>query len=71
MHFAVNHECSIIVLVLGSSPTYSLHINHSGHDSLTEIFFRAPMFRSGLEARSNKNSNTNSVSTKCRLQTAD
>ena len=35
------------------------------------FFFPAPLFRSGLEARSNKNSNTNPVSTKCRLQTAD
>ena len=34
------------------------------------IFSRAPVFRSGLEARSNKNSNTSPVSTKCRLQTA-
>ena len=52
-----------------SSSTYSPHISHSGQDSLTRIFFRAPIFRSGLEARSNKNSNTNPVSTKCRLQT--
>ena len=52
-----------------SSSTYSPHINHGGQDSLTRIFFRAPIFRSGLEARSNKNSNTNPVSTKCRLQT--
>ena len=33
------------------------------------IFFRAPLFRSRLEARSNKKGNTNPVSTKCRLQT--
>ena len=52
-----------------SSSTYIPHCNHSGQDSLTRIFFRAPTFRSGLEARSNKNSNTNPVSTKCRLQT--
>ena len=52
-----------------SSSTYIPHSNHSGQDSLTRIFFRAPTFRSGLEARSNKNSNTNLVSTKCRLQT--
>ena len=36
-----------------------------------EFFFRAPIFRSGLEARSNKNSNTNPVIKKCRLLTAD
>ena len=54
-----------------SSSTYIPHSNHSGQDSLTRILFRAPTFRSGLEARSNKNSNTNPVSTKCRLQTAD
>ena len=54
-----------------SSSTYSPHINHSGQYSLTRIFFRAPIFRSGLEARSNQNSNTNPVSTKCGLQTAD
>ena len=64
----INHF-SIIVLVLGSSSTYSPHINHSGLDSLTKIYFRAPTFRSGLEARSNKNNNTNLVSTECRLQT--
>ena len=58
------------MLFLGSSSTYSPHINHSGQDSLTKISFRAPIFRSGLEARSNKNSNTNPVSTKCWLQTA-
>ena len=63
-----SYHYSIIVLVLGSFSTYSKHINHSGQDGLN-IFFRAPLFRSGLEARSNKNSNTNPVSTKCRLQT--
>ena len=31
-------------------------------------FFRAPIFRSRLEARSKKNSNTNPVNAKCRLQ---
>ena len=61
----------MIVLVLGSSSTYSPHINHSGQDSLTKIYFRAPIFRFGLEAPSNKNSNANPVGTKCRLQTAD
>ena len=30
--------CSIIVLVLGSSSTYSQHINHSGKDSLKYSF---------------------------------
>ena len=57
------------MLFLRCSSTYSPHINHSGQDSLTKISFRAPIFRSGLEARSNKNSNTNLVSTECRLQT--
>ena len=65
-----SYHYSIIVLVLGSFSTYSKHINHSGQDGLN-IFFRAPLFRSGLEARLDKNSNTNPVSTKCRLQTAD
>ena len=65
-----SYHYSIIVLVLGSFSTYSKHINHSGQDGLN-IFFRAPLFRSGLEARSDKNSNTNPVSTKYRLQTAD
>ena len=45
----------MIVLVLGSSSTYSPHINHSGQDSLART----------------KNSNTNPVGKKCRLQTAD
>ena len=36
-----------------------------------KFFFQAPIFRSRLEARPNKNSNINPVSTKCRLQTAD
>ena len=57
------------MLFLGSSSKYSPHINYSGQDGLTEFFFRAPIFRSGLEARSNKNSNANPVSTECRLQT--
>ena len=70
LHLVYSNHYSIIVLVLGSSSTYSEHINYSGQDGLN-IFFRAPLFRSGLEARSNKNSNTNPVSTKCRLQTAD
>ena len=64
-----SNHCFIIVLFLRSSSTYSPHINHSGQDTLSKIFFRAPIFRSGLEARSNKNSNTNPVSKKCRLQT--
>ena len=54
------------MLFLGSSLKYSPHINHSGQDSLTKIFFRVPILRSGLEARSNKNSNTNPVTTDCR-----
>ena len=33
------------------------------------IFFRAPIFLFGLQAHSNKNSNTSPVSAKCRLQT--
>ena len=45
------------------------HINPSGQDSLTNISFRALIFRSGLEARSNKNSITNPVSTEYRLHT--
>ena len=45
------------------------HINHSSHDGLNRVFFRAPIFRFGLEARSNRNSNTNPFSTRCRLQT--
>ena len=57
------------MLFLGSSSIYSSHINHSGQDSITKIFFRASIFRSGLEACLNKNSNINPVSTKCRLQT--
>ena len=36
-----------------------------------KFLFRAPIFRSGLEARSKKNSNTNPVSAKWKLQTAD
>ena len=55
--------------VLGSSLTYDPHINHSGEDSLTKISLGAPIFWSGREARSNKNSNTTPVSTVCRLQT--
>ena len=54
-----------------SSSTYSPNINQSGQDSLTIIFFWAPIFRSGLEARWNKNNSTNRVSKKCRQQTAD
>ena len=38
-------------------------------DSLNKNFFRALIFRFGLETRSRKNSNTNLVNTKCRLQT--
>ena len=57
------------MLFLGSSSIYSSHINHSGQDSITKFFFRASIFRSGLEACLNKNSNINPVSTKCRLQT--
>ena len=37
--YKLNH-CSIIVLVLGSSPTYSPRINHSSQDSLTKSFFQ-------------------------------
>ena len=54
------------MLFLGSSLIYSPHINHSGQDSPTKIFFRVSILRSGLEARSNKNSNTNPVATDCR-----
>ena len=59
----------MIVLVLGSSSTYSPHINHSGQDSLTKIIFRAPIFRSGLEARSNKKQQYKSG--RYKMQTAD
>ena len=59
------------MLFLGNSSIYSSHINHSGQDSITKIFFRASIFRSGLEACLNKDSSINPVSTKCRLQTAD
>ena len=62
--------CSIIVLVFGRFSMYSPgHINPRGQDSLSTISFRAPIFRSGLEVRSNKNSYTNPVSTECILQT--
>ena len=51
-------------------------LQHTVHSSIIAVkivslkfFLRAPIFRSGLEARSNKNSNTNPVSKKCRLQT--
>ena len=66
---AVTTQWSIIVLFLVGSVTCSPHIDRSGQDSLTTIFFPAPIFQSGLEAHSNKNRNTNPVSTKCRLQT--
>ena len=53
-------------------------LQHTVHTSIIadkivslKIFFRAPIFRSGPEARSNKNSNTNPVSKKCRQQIAD
>ena len=53
-------------------------LQHTVHTSIIadkivslKIFFRAPIFRSGLEARSNKNSNTNPVSKKCRRQITD
>ena len=48
---------------------FSPHLNHSSQDSLMRIFFRAPIFLFGLQAHSNKNSNTSPVSAKCRLQT--
>ena len=41
---------------------FTIQSNHSGQNSLTKIYFRAPIFRSGLKARSNKKSNANSVS---------
>ena len=53
-------------------------LQHTVHTSIIaaktvspKFFFQAPIFRSRLEARPNKNSNINPVSTKCRLQTAD
>ena len=55
--------------MLGSSSTYNSHINHSGQDSVSKFFWGAPIFRSGLKARSNKNININPISTKCRQST--
>ena len=53
-------------------------LQHTVHTSIIadkivslKIFVQAPIFRSGLEARSNKNSNTNPVSKKCRRQITD
>ena len=59
----------MIVLVLESFSTYSPHINHSGQDSLTKIIFRAPISRSGHEARSNKKQQYKSG--RYKMQTAD
>ena len=49
-------------------------LQHTVHTSIIaakivslNFFFRTPIFWSGLKARSSKNSNTNPVSTKCRL----
>ena len=42
LELVYNNHCSINLLVLGSSSTYSSHINHSGQDSLTENFFSSP-----------------------------
>ena len=53
----VTTQLSIIVLFLVGSSTCSPHIDYSGQD------------QSSLEARSNKNRNTNPVSTKCSLKT--
>ena len=52
------------------SSTYSPHINYSGQDSLTRVFFRAPIFRSRLEARSNKKA-IKYQSGQYKMQTAD
>ena len=59
------------MLFLGSSSTYSPHINHSGQHSPTKLFIRGPIFRYGLEARSNKTSSINPVNTKCRQRTVE
>ena len=64
-------------VIIAPSLCFSLGaLQHTVHtsiiaDSLTKFFFRAPIFRSRLESRSNKNNNTNPISTKCRLQNTD
>ena len=64
-----SNHCFIIVLFLRSSSTYSPHINHSGQDTLSKIFFRAPIFRSRL-ARTKTAIPIRSVkNADCRLQT--
>ena len=57
-----NNHCSIPVHFLS---TYQSQRPRWSQQS----FLRAPIFRFGLEARSNRNSNTNPFSTRCRLQT--
>ena len=44
LEFVYNNHCFINLLVLGSSSTYSSHINHSGQDSLTKNFFFEPRY---------------------------
>ena len=65
----------IIALSLCLSSGALQHIVHTSIIAAKTVspkfFFQAPIFRSRLEARPNKNSNINPVSTKCRLQTAD
>ena len=61
----------IIALSLCFSSEAPQHTVHTSAKIVALNFFRGPILWSGLKARSNKNSNTNPVSTKCRLQTAD
>ena len=61
----------IIALSLCFSSEAPQHTVHTSAKIIALNFFRGPILWSGLKARSNKNSNTNPVSTKCRLQTAD
>ena len=66
-----SNHCFIIVLFLRSSSTYSPHINHSGQDTLSKIFFELQYFgpdlrlartKTAIPIRSVKNAD-------CRLQT--
>ena len=68
--------CSIIVLVLGSSSTYSQHINHSGKDSLKFSFehhyfgpdLRLAQTKSVIPIQPVQNADCR-LGTKCSLQT--
>ena len=67
-----SYHCSIIVLFLGSSTTYSPHINHSGQDSRTKFFFEVQY--SGLDLRLARTKTAIPIrsvqNADCRLQTA-